>query len=652
MTSRMLTIAFLVLTSATAFAADDPKAPPPKPCTFTVTVDAPAQWITILPERQPPTRSRLSFDSQNGNVDVEWDPYDGRGLLRRVVLRKGTWQVSFWSEPQRDSMNFARNYAWQPKPQATCPASPFSGKATFVLTELDGETPQDVTLTLEAVVKQALGATRGAEGTVTTTVTPGNLMRSFDVADVPARLAESAIRVIVQRVERKALRLVTQRLRTVVCQRRKDDAKLALLPSTCLMFDALDLRSLPSVASHFASALASDLFAVTARTITVDATTQILVTRIFDIAVKVAELLRRPEAVVDDVQARFLAMAEATFSTELDPKAMCGARLALTMIAQCQSSSQCTASFLRDVISSPSVYFDTQACGVDFKPAEATIRRIEAIIADGRAVFDVARTVVSLDRARALLRANLRIIETVVCDAAPAACDQATRLTQIGVALADGDLPAVIATAEPVLLAYATDWEERQRKLMSMFLMFVREGLPLASKDPEDAKLAQARLERSFDLFLDGAAQRDGRDGSTIVSLATSLRATAGIGFDGEFKGPVSLPLGIAVDVLGKQAADNRGKTSGIHLELNAIDLGNYLRLDNDGEPEKPRWSDLASLSAGVGYFWGDHDMPFSVTLTGGVAPGAEVEMDVSERRWVGFAALHFGVYVPLIDLN
>jgi hypothetical protein len=128
---------------------------------------------------------------------------------------------------------------------------------------------------------------------------------------------------------------------------------------------------------------------------------------------------------------------------------------------------------------------------------------------------------------------------------------------------------------------------------------------------------------------------------------------TGGVDFGGEFRGPLSLPVGMGFDFTFKNKAEHEGKTKGFHLEINAVDLGNYVQFDNDAELAKPRWADLACLSAGAGVFWGDHDAPFSLTLTGGAAPGTTTnDAGMQERGWTGFVALNFGVYVPLIDLN
>ena len=626
-----------------------------RPCMFSLVIRDDAQWLTILPQRQPPTRSRLSFDSPSGNIDVEWDPYDGRGLLRRVVLRKDVWQVSFWSEPQRDSMNFARNYAWQPAAQSSCPTEPFTDSSivTYELSELVGIIPSPIAIEIKGNTKSSLGASLNVSD-VQAAMMPGNLLRSFDVADLPARVAESAIRVVVQRVERKAVRLVSSRLRAVVCQPlRGSDVKV--LPKTCALFDGLDMRALPSISGHFAAALAADLLELSRIAIASDDSAKSPVSELLDIASRSIEAMRRPQLVLEEIQAQFLAIAEAAFASNLSGRRYCGARLALALIAHAQASSQCTASFIHDVLTAPNSYFDTSVCGADFKLTAEEIRRAEEIIADGRSVFELARTMTSLDRMRALLRANLRLIESIVCEPQSSSpCAAAQRLTSIAIAFADRDLPAVITSAESVLLARATHWSEHQRKLMSMFLMFVRESLPISSKDTEEIKLAQARLERSFQVFLDGTAKRDGRDGDVVASLAASLRATAGVDFDGEFKGPLSLPVGIAVDLLARQHSLYQGKTRGVHFELSVLDVGNYLRFSNNGEPEQRYWQDIANLTLGAGFFWGDYDTPFSLTATIGIAPGESLNGDEtsSTRKWLGFAAINLGVYVPLIDLN
>lgn len=655
-------LAVLVGGAGLADAADPPAPgtppPPPTPCAFTIEVSGDAQWITILPERQPPTRSRLSFDASGGNVDVEWDPYDGRGLLRQVVLRKGTWQVSFWAEPQRDSMKFERNYAWQPVPQTVCPASPFGDASTadYHLVELAGGgssalVAAPVKLHLAGMPKRGLGDARGGpSGLELRPLVAGQLMRSFDVADIPARLAESAIRVIVRRVERKALEVASRELTAVVCRTRPDASKL--FPRTCELVRALDLRALPAVADRIGGALTADVFTL-ARNGVVNAGVDAAV---FDIAVSTAASLRqRRDVPLAEIQTRFLALVQA-ISAGATSREKCVARLALSVVAHCQSSSQCTASFIHDVIASPSTYYDTTGCTDISALAGPTIERVQAVIADGRLVFESAQTVTTALRTGAVLRTSLRLMEVLACDGSlQPACMEAQRLARVGTALADGDLGALLAAAMPIVES-ATAWTERERKMLSLFLQLVGQGIQLGSADPAQAQLAQQRVEAAFDLFLDGAADRDGRDGDVIIALASGLRVVAGVDGDGELKGPLSVPLGLSFDYLRENSKSHPGRIRGYHVELNALDLGNYLRLDGDGESEDLAWGDIASLSADAGYFWGDHEMPFLVGVTAGVAPGITTTdvmgVATTERRWVGFVAAHIGLYLPLIDLN
>jgi hypothetical protein len=620
-------------------------------CAF-ANVDVDAQWFTILPERQPPTRSRLSFDSPRGHIEVEWDPYDGHGLMRYVVLPKGNWQVSFWAEPQRDSMKFASNYAWQPAAiQTACK------NLEYQVTELIGTTATPVIIKLAKINKRSLGGMGDTER-VKAAVTPGELMRSFDVAAVPARLAESAIRVVVGRVKRKAVRLATRKLKDVVCQELVGGTT-KLLPRTCALIDSVDLRSLSTAASQVAGAMARDVVDLVAVELVADDKLRELVALGAGV---VDQLHRQHDVSVAEIQARFLQIAQVLFELKLNEhgatSALCSAQLALTLVAYCQSSSQCTPSFLHDVVAAPATYFDVGQCGVKYHLDTVTVARVDAVIADGRAVFDTALAVTTADRMAATVRASFRLVEIIACHLPEnSACRRAGQLIEVGTAIADRDLSALLGAASEVLAASAVHWKERHRKLLSLFFSFVDAGLAIGSDEPEEIARAQVQVERALDVFLDSSANRDGRDGDLIVSLFTGLRVTGGVSRDSdnhhEFHGPLALPLGISLDYLCREDSAHAGKSRGLHLEIGALDLGNYLRIDNDAEAEEIRWTDVASLSLGVGYFRGDDDMPWMLGLSAGLAPGASApKMGVADRGWVGFVALHFGLYMPLIDLN
>lgn len=171
----------------------------------------------------------------------------------------------------------------------------------------------------------------------------------------------------------------------------------------------------------------------------------------------------------------------------------------------------------------------------------------------------------------------------------------------------------------------------------------------------EGADEAHKQRTRLLESLTRDMTDRTDRGGDTIFSVGGSLRAVVG-GRVGnrddagdrprEFWGPLSLPLGFALDVL------HRDSRRGFHFELSIVDLGGYLSWKDGAQVAEPELSDALAPAVTAGYFWG-RELPFYAGLTFGVSPGFDFTPDDGGDRAGAFnLGVTAGIYVPLLDLN
>ena len=606
-------------------------------------------WISVLPERPPPTASRIQLDSDSGaHIELAWDPYDGRGLSRAAVLTPGRWQISFWSEPQRDSQEFSENYAWQSVQGERCedwrPSGPGASADYLVSERL--EKPGRARIAIRALTMPTLGLFRATNSDWTVDLTPGALTRSFNipsVGDAPEQVTQVLVRFVTGRIQRKAMRLATARVNDVLCAKVGDEL---LLPRTCAAFKTSDLRTLSASARPLATALVADLIRKGTRTMADDDTA--VVDGTVEVAIDaIAMLNSRSQLSTAEAQSRYLDAVRTLVEGASPTPGICAARLALSLASFCTSSEQCDASFLREAIMHPSAYFELpDACGAHWTPSRATTTQIESAVAEGRRVFEAARGVTSRARLAAVVRGSLALLELASCaDSTSDRCRTAKALVTVGRHSVEGDLVAA-ATAGLALAGDRIPWSPRQRTLATLFLHFVSEASALPHDAPQGVQAAQQHVERALAAIVDDTAGRDGRDGDLIFGLGTGLRATMGYEFGDGYRGPVRVPLALTLDRLARRANRAPGEARGLHAELGFLDVGNYLRFSDRLETEDIGWSDIASFSLSAGYFWGDSDLPFYVGGTGGFTPGT------GDVDGVWHAGVEAGVYVPILDFN
>ncbi|HEU4404339.1 MAG TPA: hypothetical protein VFS43_03515 [Polyangiaceae bacterium] len=161
-----------------------------------------------------------------------------------------------------------------------------------------------------------------------------------------------------------------------------------------------------------------------------------------------------------------------------------------------------------------------------------------------------------------------------------------------------------------------------------------------------DGVAARERRARVLEDLSAEMSDRSERDGDAIWSLGGSLRLAGGarFGVDSDrtaLYGPLSLPLG-----LGFQTVAEGG--FGLHLEVSAFDLGQYVAFEEGGAVREPELADALAPSVTVGAAFGK-SVPFVIGPTIGYSP--QFAFSDGKRGAINFG-LALGLYVPLLDLN
>ncbi len=161
-----------------------------------------------------------------------------------------------------------------------------------------------------------------------------------------------------------------------------------------------------------------------------------------------------------------------------------------------------------------------------------------------------------------------------------------------------------------------------------------------------DGASARERRGRLLEDLSAEMSNRAERDGDTIWSLGGSLRLAGGarFGLDSNHTalyGPLSLPLGLGLQTVGEGGV-------GLHLEVSAFDLGQYVSFEEGGQVREPEFADALAPSVTLGVAFGK-SVPFVVGPTLGYSP--QFTFADGKRGALTFG-LALGLYVPLLDLN
>jgi hypothetical protein len=203
----------------------------------------------------------------------------------------------------------------------------------------------------------------------------------------------------------------------------------------------------------------------------------------------------------------------------------------------------------------------------------------------------------------------------------------------------DGDPNALVVAAVAASRDRADRRTKRALRLLGGLLQYT------ATYDDRGPGGHERRVRLLEDLS-DEMSSREERAGDAVWSLGGSLRVGGGarFGVDSKsmaFYGPLSLPLGV-----GLQTVPERG--FGLHVEVSAFDLGQYLSFEEGGRVRKPELADALAPSLMVGAALGK-SMPVIVGATVGYSPQFAFS---DKQRGAINVGLALGLYVPLLDLN
>ncbi|MDD5308450.1 MAG: hypothetical protein PHU25_14100 [Deltaproteobacteria bacterium] len=167
------------------------------------------------------------------------------------------------------------------------------------------------------------------------------------------------------------------------------------------------------------------------------------------------------------------------------------------------------------------------------------------------------------------------------------------------------------------------------------------------SQNPDPKEAAAAR-EKIITELVDRMVNRTDRESGAVVSLGGTLGIFGGARFAktdkfrGDFAFPVQLTLGVGVQTYG------RG-TGGFHGMLSAVDLGQYVNMNDPGalQVDKPDFKSALALGITAGYWFALRETPLHIALHAAVAP-----FNRADGKPTFQAGAVFGIYVPLLDFN
>jgi hypothetical protein len=225
------------------------------------------------------------------------------------------------------------------------------------------------------------------------------------------------------------------------------------------------------------------------------------------------------------------------------------------------------------------------------------------------------------------------------------------------------DINTIIYTVSMVLKYYETikykndkanskvaKLRRRAIKMIGVVLLYAQ---TYADKDLDEQAAQAKRTQLISSLVTD----RKVREHSGVFSFGGSLRGILQLnswkkGIDeatGKKKstyGPYSLAIGLGFDYY-------LGKTLGIHLEFDIVDLGHFTSFDGGtGVVEKPRLSDVFAPSGTAGLFFDIGGYPLYIGGIYGYSPKYyNAENNIAKKGTLNFG-FTLGIYIPLFDFN
>lgn len=167
------------------------------------------------------------------------------------------------------------------------------------------------------------------------------------------------------------------------------------------------------------------------------------------------------------------------------------------------------------------------------------------------------------------------------------------------------------------------------------------------SKNPDPGAAADARAKIITEL-VDRMVNRTDRQSGWVVSLGGTLGAIGGARFAkpdkyrADFAFPVQLTLGVGVQSYASS-------TGGFHALLSAIDLGQYVNMNDSGNLQvgSPDLKSALGFGATAGWWFALRETPAHVAAHVSINP-----FNRADGKPTYQAGLVVGIYVPLLDFN
>lgn len=198
---------------------------------------------------------------------------------------------------------------------------------------------------------------------------------------------------------------------------------------------------------------------------------------------------------------------------------------------------------------------------------------------------------------------------------------------------------------------------ERSRCARELFTLLVA----VAQMPREDGDDAVAARKEAVKGLITRLTRRTGRRSGAVASLGGSFALIGGARMAREpdgplqatYASPIHLGLGFGLD------SYHRHDRAGLHLEVTALDLGQYVALsDGNLTVERPDLKAALAPSVKLGVHFALKETPLYVALFGGVSPfvRSAATMDAmgdgAGDRTTWSAGLVLGIYVPFLDFN
>jgi hypothetical protein len=249
----------------------------------TIKVNDPSAKYLVTLSSLPPGRMRIIFSHSNSEDTrfVEYDPYASSQRSISLILGPGTWEITSWSDPIRESTNFSSNHAWKIKNEATsCDPSSVCILKVFDDTGSTGGVERG-TLQIRIVDSPNVDEDSRALGTPGSGGPPLSGRAFGSGAAVANELLGTIAEVIVEKARGRATKVLRDRVQALVCNelrlppatngavyrkiiqdlenRPGGSDNTRLFPSVCTLVKTLRLEDMLGAGRKLLTSLQSDL---------------------------------------------------------------------------------------------------------------------------------------------------------------------------------------------------------------------------------------------------------------------------------------------------------------------------------------------------------------------------------------------------------